>query len=94
MTEKSLSEARVVNEQSGTTVTEVAQGIFRISTPVPKEKIPPVGTNIFWTADHSRRKGFSFNQYLIVDDEPLLFHSGTKGMYPLTKQAVVRFITV
>lgn len=47
MAEKSLSEARVVNEQSGTTVTEIAQGIYRISTPVPKERMPPVGTSIF-----------------------------------------------
>ena len=28
--------------------------------------------------------GFSFNQYLVVDDAPLLFHTGPRGMFPLT----------
>ena len=32
--------------------------------------------------------GFSFNQYLIVDDQPLLFHSGPRGMFPLVREAV------
>jgi flavorubredoxin len=32
--------------------------------------------------------GFSFNQYLIVDDEPLLFHTGLRRMFPLLKEAV------
>lgn len=42
----------VTNRQSGTNVHEVADGIYRINTPV---KIPGAG-------------GFSFNQFLIVDD--------------------------
>lgn len=29
--------------------------------------------------------GFSFNQYLIVDDEPLLFHTGLRRMFPLVR---------
>lgn len=32
--------------------------------------------------------GFSFNQYLIVDDEPLLFHTGPRKMFPLVREAV------
>jgi flavorubredoxin len=32
--------------------------------------------------------GFSFNQYLITDDEPLLFHSGPRGMFPLVREAI------
>jgi hypothetical protein len=31
---------------------------------------------------------FSFNQYLIVDDEPLLFHTGPRKMFPLVREAV------
>ena len=27
--------------------------------------------------------GFSFNQYLVVDDAPLLFHTGPRGMLAL-----------
>jgi flavorubredoxin len=32
--------------------------------------------------------GFTFNQYLIVDDEPLLFHTGLRRMFPLVREAV------
>ncbi len=33
---------------------------------------------------------FSFNQYLVTGDEPLLFHTGHRQMFPLTSQAVSR----
>ena len=56
----------ITNNQSGTNVHEVANGIFRISTPVVIE-----GAG-----------GFSFNQYLVTDDEPLLFHTGPRKMFP------------
>jgi len=32
--------------------------------------------------------GFTFNQYLIVDDEPLLFHTGPRRMFPLVREAI------
>lgn len=32
--------------------------------------------------------GFSFNQYLIVDDQPLLFHTGPRKLFPLVREAV------
>jgi hypothetical protein len=50
--------------QSSTTVHEIADGIYRISTPLPPSVVPG---------------GFSFNQYLVVDDEPLLFHTGLRN---------------
>ena len=31
---------------------------------------------------------FSFNQYLVVDDEPLLFHTGGRRLFPLVREAV------
>jgi len=65
----------ITNTQSGTCVDEVADGIYRISTPV---SIPG--------------GGFSFNQYLIVDDEPLIFHTGPRRMFPLVREAVASVI--
>src|SRR5216117_4053170 len=62
----------ITNSQSGTNVHEVAEGIYRVNTPV---QIAGGG-------------GFSFNQYLIVDDEPLLFHTGPRKMFPLVREAV------
>ena len=61
----------VTNTVSGTNVHEIAEGIFRINTPV---QIPG--------------GGFSFNQFLIVDEEPLLFHTGPRKLFPLVKEAV------
>ena len=63
----------ITDATSGTTLTEIAAGLFRISTPVPPEAIPG---------------GFSFNQFLLVDDEPLLFHTGPRQLFPLTRKAV------
>jgi flavorubredoxin len=62
----------VTNASTGTNVHEIADGIYRINTPVAL----PDGS------------GFSFNQYLIVDDEPLLFHTGPRRMFPLVHEAV------
>jgi len=36
--------------------------------------------------------GFTFNQFLVVDDEPLLFHTGMRGLFPAVRQAVARVI--
>jgi flavorubredoxin len=36
--------------------------------------------------------GFSFNQYLIVDDESLLFHTGPRRMFPLVQEAIQKIV--
>lgn len=59
------------NSSSGTRIDEIAEGIFRISTPV---QIPG--------------GGFTFNQFLIVDEDPLLFHTGPRKLFPLVHEAV------
>jgi flavorubredoxin len=38
--------------------------------------------------------GFSFNQYLVVDDEPLLFHTGPRALFPAIRDAIARVIPV
>ena len=35
---------------------------------------------------------FSFNQYLIADDEPLVFHTGLRGMFPLVAEAIAKVL--
>jgi len=37
---------------------------------------------------------FSFNQYLIVDDAPLLFHTGPRRMFPLVREAMASVMPV
>src|SRR5438552_15024147 len=38
--------------------------------------------------------GFSFNQYLIVDDAPLLYHTGPRAMFALTREAIAAVMPV
>jgi len=68
----------ITNEQSGTNINEISEGIFRINTPL---SIPGAS-------------GFSFNQYLVLDDEPLLFHTGLRKLFPLVREAVERVMPV
>jgi flavorubredoxin len=68
----------ITNLESGTNVHEIADEIYRINTPV---ELPGGG-------------GFSFNQYLIVDDKSLLFHTGLRKMFPLVREAVASIIPV
>ncbi|HEV8660944.1 MAG TPA: MBL fold metallo-hydrolase [Thermoanaerobaculia bacterium] len=63
----------ITNTQSGTSIDEIAAGIYRISTPVPPQVIPG---------------GFSFNQYLITGEAPVVFHSGPRAMFPLVREAI------
>src|SRR5688500_20126957 len=61
-----------------TTTHEIAEGIYRFSTLV--EDVAP--------------GGFSFNQFLIDGDEPLLFHTGARGMFPLVSEAVAKVMPI
>ena len=54
------------------TVSEIADGIYRIST---------------WIPDVSP-EGFTFNQFLVTGEETLLFHTGMRGLFPLVAEAV------
>jgi flavorubredoxin len=60
-----------------TRINEIADGIFRLSTFVP-DIAPPVG--------------FTFNQFLILGDEPLMFHTGLRKMFPLNRDALSRLV--
>jgi len=55
-----------------TTVAEIADRIYRLSTFVP-DIAPPAG--------------FTFNQFLIDAQEPLLFHCGPRGLFPSVSRA-------
>ena len=65
-------------ESPNTTIDEINDGIYRISTWVPD--VTPVG--------------FTFNQYLVTGDEPLLFHTGPRGMFPLVAEAMSKVVPV
>jgi flavorubredoxin len=60
-----------------TRIDEIADGIFRLSTYVP-EVAPPAG--------------FAFNQYLVLGDDPLLFHTGHRRLFPAVHSAVASLV--
>jgi len=60
-----------------TRISEIADGIFRLSTYVP-DIAPPAG--------------FTFNMFLVRGDEPLIFHTGLRRMFALNRDALARII--
>jgi flavorubredoxin len=66
-------------KQDDTRIDEIADGIYRISTPIPPAAMPG---------------GFTFNQYLVVDDAPLLYHTGLRRLFPMVQQAIASVIPV
>ncbi|HUR90374.1 MAG TPA: MBL fold metallo-hydrolase [Ramlibacter sp.] len=55
------------------TIDLIAPDTWRISIAMPPEMFPG---------------GFSFNQFLVVDDKPLLFHTGPKRLFPLVRAQI------
>jgi flavorubredoxin len=62
-----------------TQVDEIAAGIYRLST---------------WVEEIAPPAGFTFNQFLVDAEEPLLFHTGPRAMFPLVSEAVGRVMPV
>jgi hypothetical protein len=60
-----------------TRVDEIADDIYRLSTYVPEIAAPA---------------GFTFNQFVVKADEPLLFHCGPRQMFPLVSEAAARVV--
>src|SRR5579864_4429568 len=59
-----------------TDLAEIADRIYRLSTLVPRPG----------------SLGFTFNQFLIDADEPLLFHYGQRALFPLISEAAKRVL--
>jgi flavorubredoxin len=58
-------------------IDEIGDRTYRLSIHVPELAGPA---------------GFTFNQFLVLGDEPLLFHCGLRKMFPLVSGAVARII--
>jgi flavorubredoxin len=62
-----------------TRIDEIGADIYRLSVYVP-HIAPPAG--------------FTFNHFLILGDEPLLFHCGLRKMFPLVSECLARIMPV
>ena len=61
-----------------TKIDEIAPDVFRLSTLV----------------DGVAPGGFTFNQFLIRDEQPFLFHTGMRQLYPLVSDAISKLIPI
>ena len=57
-------------------------------------RIAEVADGIHQLTTHVPEMNFSFNQYLVTADEPMLFHTGPRRMFPLVSDAVARVTPV
>jgi len=71
---------KITNSQTNTSISEISDGIYRISTPVAPNPMLPLG--------------FTFNQFLLDDDAPLLFHTGPRKMFELVTEAIASLMPV
>ncbi len=60
-----------------TRIDEIAQDVFRLSTHVP-DVAPPAG--------------FGFNQFVVRGEQPFLFHTGMRQLFPLVSDAIGRVL--
>lgn len=60
-------------------ITLIAPDTYRISIPLPPDVFPG---------------GFSFNQYLVVDDKPLLFHTGPRKLFEQVCEQIEKVMPV
>lgn len=59
-------------------VDQIAESIYRISTCIPE--VAP--------------GGFTFNQFLVDAEEPMLYHTGMRGLFPLVRGAIEQVMPV
>lgn len=63
----------VAMKKTTTRIDSIGDDLYRISTAMPPEIVPG---------------GFTFNQYLLVDKAPLLFHTGLRSLFDAVSDAI------
>ena len=57
-------------------------------------KTTEIAPNIYRISIYAPWGGFQFNHFLVKDDEPLLFHTGLRGMHAEIREAVSKLVNV
>ena len=55
-------------------------------------RIDEIAPDLYRISVYVKDFDLQFNHFLIKDDEPLLFHTGMRGMFPLVRDAVAKVI--
>jgi len=57
-----------------------------------KTRIDEIAPDLYRLSTYIAKFDLQFNQFLVKDDEPLLYHTGMKGLFPLVRDAVAKLI--
>lgn len=55
-------------------------------------RIDEIAPDLYRLSTHIAKTNLQFNQFLVNDDEPLLYHTGMAGLFPQVRAAVARII--
>jgi flavorubredoxin len=55
-------------------------------------RIDEIAPDVYRISVYVRQFDLQFNHFLVRDDEPLLFHTGMRGMFPAVREAVAALI--
>jgi len=54
--------------------------------------IDEIAPDLYRLSTYIAKINLQFNQFLVTDDEPLLYHTGLRGMFPQVRDAVARVV--
>lgn len=54
--------------------------------------VTEIAPDVYRISTYEPQFQLQFNQFLVKDKEPLLFHTGMKGMFPVVRESVARII--
>ena len=57
-------------------------------------QVTEIAADVYRLSTYVDDVGIVFNQFLVAADEPLLFHSGPRALFPLVSAAVERVVPV
>jgi flavorubredoxin len=55
-------------------------------------RIDEIAPDLYRLSTYIAKIDLQFNQFLVIDDEPLLYHTGLRGMFPLVRDAVAKVV--
>lgn len=58
----------------------------------PQANVTEIGPDLYRLSVYVPDFDLQFNHFLVVDDEPLLYHAGLKGMFPLLREGVAKVL--
>jgi hypothetical protein len=53
-----------------------------------------IAPNVYRISIFAERGNLQFNHFLVKDDEPLLFHTGLRGVHTEIREAVAKLISI